>query len=119
VGPRAAVPQAGVRVTNREREPLVQGETTYTFVTDGIEHALEQARAAAGEKDVAVMGGADIIQQYLHAGLIDEIGIHLVPVIFGGGTRLFDAATDEHLKLEVESVVDTPNATHLRYRVIR
>ena len=97
----------------------VSENSVYHFVTDGVEQALEQARAAAGGKDVAVMGGADIIQQYLHAGLIDEIGIHLVPVIFGGGTRLFDAVTDEHVKLEVRSVVDTPNATHLRYRVIR
>jgi dihydrofolate reductase len=91
----------------------------YHFVTDGLEQALEQARTAAGEQDVVVMGGADTIQQYLRAGLIDEIGIHLVPVIFGGGTRLFDAVSDAQVQLDVRSVVDTPRATHLRYRVIR
>jgi dihydrofolate reductase len=90
----------------------------YTFVTDGIEKALARAKAVAGEKDVAVMGGANIAQQYLKAGLVDDVSIHLVPVIFGSGTRLFDHLS-EHIKLEPVSVLETPNATHLRYRVVK
>jgi dihydrofolate reductase len=91
----------------------------YTFVTGGIEAALEQAQIAAGDKDVAVMGGANIGQQYLKAGLIDDIAIQLVPVLFGGGTRLFDHLGSEHRKLEPISVLETPIVTHLRYRVCR
>jgi dihydrofolate reductase len=90
----------------------------YTFVTDGIEKALAQAQAVAGEKDVAVMGGANLAQQYLKAGLVDDVSIHLVPVIFGSGTRLFDHLS-EHIKLEPVSVLETPNATHLRYQVVK
>jgi len=67
-----------------------QGGTTFTFVTDGIESALGQAQAAAGDKDVAVGGGASVVQQYLKAGLLDELQIHLAPVLLGGGVRLFD-----------------------------
>jgi dihydrofolate reductase len=90
----------------------------YTFVTDGIEKALARAKAVAGENDVAVMGGANIAQQYLKAGLVDDVSIHLVPVIFGSGTRLFDGLS-EHIKLEPVTVLETPNATHLRYRVVK
>ena len=90
----------------------------YTFVTDGIESALAQARAAAGDKDVCVMGGADLGNQYIAAGLVDEISIHLVPVLFGGGTRMFDQSPDR-LRLEAVDVLPTPAATHLRYRVGR
>ena len=78
-------------LTHHAREPVAkQGGTTFTFVTDGIESALEQARAAAGDKDVAVGGGADVAQQYLVAGLLDEIQIHVAPMFLGGGVRLFD-----------------------------
>jgi dihydrofolate reductase len=93
------------------------GDSVYTFVTDGIESALEQARAAAGERAVKVMGGAVIGQAYLAAGLVDEIVVHLVPVLLKAGTRMFDNLGPEHLGLELAEVVDTPAVTHLRYRV--
>ena len=77
-------------LTHHEREPLVkQGGTTFTFVTDGIESALEQAKAAAGEGDVQLSGGADVVQQYIRAGLVDTLQIHIAPVLLGGGTSLF------------------------------
>ena len=77
-------------LTHHEREPLVkQGGTTFTFVTDGIESALEQAKAAAGERDVQLSGGADVVQQYIRAGLVDTLQIHIAPVLLGGGTSLF------------------------------
>jgi dihydrofolate reductase len=88
----------------------------YTFV-DGIPRALERAKVAAGDKDVAVMGGADIGQQFIRAGLIDEISIHLVPVLFGGGTRMFEYLGGEHIRLETAGGIETPEATHLRFRV--
>ena len=91
----------------------------YTFVTGGIEAALEQARAAAGDKDVTVMGGADTGQQYLRAGLVDELSIHLVPVLFGSGTRMFEHLGGQHLQLELAGSVQTAAATHLRYRILR
>lgn len=89
----------------------------YRFVTDGIEPALEQAKAAAGDKGVTVMGGADIGRQYLRAGLIDELSIHLVPILLGGGTRMFAHLGTEHVRLEQTGVTSTPAATHLRLRV--
>lgn len=101
--PPADVPEGGV----------------YTFVTDGIHSALEQARAAAVHRDVAIMGGADLGQQYLAAGLVDEIGIHLVPVLFGDGLPMFRRAGDGHVLLEPIGAVETSTATHLRYRVLR
>lgn len=91
----------------------------YTFVTEGIERALELARAAAGDKDVTVMGGAETGQQYLRAGLVDELSIHLVPVLFGGGTRMFEHLGDQHVQLEHAGLVQTPAATHLRFRIAR
>jgi dihydrofolate reductase len=105
-------------LTHHEREPLVLGETTFTFVTDGVESAVEQARAAAGEKDVLVAGGAEAAQQVLGAGLLDGMQIHLVPLLLGGGTRLFESAGPD-AGLELSRVLDTPTATHLRYRVVR
>jgi dihydrofolate reductase len=90
----------------------------YTFVTDGIQSALEQARAAAGGRTVAVMGGASIGQQFIAAGLVDELQVHLVPVLFGGGTRIFEHLGDEHLQLEPLQVVETPAAIHLRFRIL-
>ena len=89
----------------------------YNFVTDGIESALEQAQAAAGDNVVCVMGGASIGQQYIAAGLVDEIQIHLVSVVFGSGTRMFENLGDGHISLEPTEVVETPLATHLRYRI--
>ena len=90
-----------------------------TFVTDGIEAALEQARAAAGDTDVAVYGGANVAQQYLEAGLLDELQIHLVPVLLGGGVRLFDHLGTEQPELEGTRVKQSPAVTHLRYRVAK
>jgi dihydrofolate reductase len=107
-------------LTHHAREPVTkQGGTTFTFVTDGIEPALEQARAAAGDRDVLVAGGADAVQQYLRAELFDELQIHLVPVLLGGGVRLLDNLGDARVGLELDRVVDSPAVTHLRYRVLR
>ena len=105
-------------VTHHPREPLAkQGGTTFTFVTAGIESALEQARAAADGKDVALGGGAQIAQQYLRAGLIDEIVLHVVPVLLGEGSRLFDDLEGAKLGLECTRVVEAPGVAHLTYRV--
>lgn len=107
-------------LTHEAREPLVkEGGTTFTFVTESIESALEQARAAAGDKDVSVAGGANVIQQYLEAGLLDELQIHLAPLLLGGGTRLFDDGGTEQFEVERTRVIDSPGVTHLRYRVLR
>jgi len=91
----------------------------YEFVTGGIEEALKRAKAAAGDGVVVVMGGANLGQQFIQAGLIDEISIHLVPVLFGGGTRMFDNLTIDHTQLEASEVIRTPTATHLRFRVLK
>jgi dihydrofolate reductase len=105
-------------LTHHAREPLeLQGGTTFTFVTDGIEAALGQARAAAGDRDVHVAGGANVIQQYLNAGLLDELELHVVPRLLGGGVRLLDGV--HGVGLEPSRVVDSPAVTHLRYRVTR
>jgi dihydrofolate reductase len=107
-------------VTHEAREPLpMQGGTTYTFVTKGIEAALELARKAAGDKDVGIWGGANIIQEYLKAGLLDEMQIHVIPVLFGDGTRLFEDLGGRRIELKRTSTVDTPGATHLRFSVQR
>ena len=102
-------------LTHHAREPLMmQGGTSFTFVTDGIESALEQARRAAGGKDVALAGGARAAQQYLNAGLVDEMQLHLVPTLLGGGERLFDNVDDLHGLVLVETVATT-NVTHLKF----
>ena len=104
-------------VSHHSREMIVkQGGTSYTFVIDGIESALTQAKAAAATKDVVVMGGANIARQYIRAGLLDEMRIHLVPVLLGAGTRLLDDLGPEPMDLEPFEVVNTPQVTHLRYR---
>jgi dihydrofolate reductase len=106
-------------LTHHEREPLeMKGGTTFHFVTDGIESALEQARDAAGERDVAIAGGASAGQQYLRAGLVDEMMIHVAPVFLGGGTRLFEDLGDDPPALEVDSVLESPAVTHVKYRVL-
>jgi dihydrofolate reductase len=93
---------------------------TFTFVTDGIVSALEQARAAAGGKDVAVGGGASVAQQYLKAGLLDELQIHAVPVLLGDGVRLFENHLGpEQRRLECTRVIESPAVTHLKYRVVK
>ena len=106
-------------LTHHAREPLsFENGTTFTFVTDGIDSALEQARAAAGEKDVQVAGGAQAIQQYLAGGYVDEFQLHVVPILLGGGERLFERAPAAP-GVEIERVVASPRVTHLRYRVVR
>jgi len=105
-------------VTHHPREPVAkEGGTTYTFVTDGIESALEQAREAAGGKDVSLAGGANIAQQYLRAGLVDELTLHVVPVILGAGARLLDNLEGATIELEQTRVAEAPGVTHLTYRV--
>jgi dihydrofolate reductase len=96
-----------------------EGGTSYTFVTDGIESALEQARAAAAGKTVMVMGGANIVDQYVGRGFVDEIVIHLVPVVLGAGTQLFDRVDNAPIEFERTQVIQGPDATHLRFRLIR
>jgi dihydrofolate reductase len=105
-------------LTHQPREPLpMQGGTTFRFVTDGIESALEQARAAAGDKDVVIAGGASTVRQYLAAGLLDELYLHIVPVVLGAGERLLQDVGDP--RLEPVEVVAGPAVTHVKYRVVR
>ena len=105
-------------LTHHEREPLaMEGGTTFSFVTDGIESALEQAREAAGGKDVQLHGGAGVAQQYLSAGLIDEFELHIVPVVLGGGERLLDNVGE--LELEQLRAIEAPGVTHIKYRVVK
>jgi dihydrofolate reductase len=107
-------------VTHEVRDPLpMQGGTTYTFVTDGIEAALRLARAAAGNRDVGIWGGANIIRQYLKAGLLDEMQIDLVPVLLGGGIRLFEGLDPEGIELRKTGSVETPGAAHFRFEVVK
>jgi dihydrofolate reductase len=117
-GPSGSAQRPVFVVTHEAPAESPQG-SVYTFVTDGIESALEKAQRAAGDDDVTVMGGADIGRQYIAAGLVDEISIHLVPVLFGDGTRMFEGLGGGHLQLEPIAVVDTPSATHLRFRVAK
>jgi dihydrofolate reductase len=103
-------------LTHHEREPLpMEGGTTFHFVTGGIEDALEQARAAAGDRPVDIAGGASTVQQYLRAGMIDDLYLHIAPVILGAGERLLEDVGD--LALEPVEVVASPAVTHIRYRV--
>ena len=95
---------------------MAQAEA-FIFITDGIESALKQAKAAAGDKDVVIGGGAATAQQFLKAGLLDEIQIHLVLVLLGEGKRLFDHLGTEHIELESTRVIESPGVTHLRFRV--
>lgn len=102
-------------LTHHAREPLtMEGGTSFTFVTDGIESALEQARRAAGGKDVALAGGARAARQYLKAGLVDEMQLHLVPTLLGGGERLFADVDDLHGLVLVQTVT-APNVVHLKF----
>ena len=103
-------------LTHHEREPLTLSDTTFTFATDGIVKTLERAREAAGDRDVFIGGGADVINQYLGAGLVDELELHVVPILLGGGARLFDGVGSD-VKLEPLRTVDAPGVTHLKYRV--
>ena len=99
-------------------EPVeMAGGTTYHFVTDGIERALERAKEAADGQDVRLWGGAQVIQQYLAAGLLDELELHVVPVLLGGGARLFDNLDGAGVKLEQVRALEAPGVTHVKYRV--
>jgi dihydrofolate reductase len=105
-------------LTHHAREPLsMQGDTTFTFVTDGVESAIEQARDAAAGKDVAIAGGASAVRQCLAAGVLDELHLHIVPILLGGGERLLDDAGEP--ALEPVEVIASPAVTHVRYRVLR
>jgi dihydrofolate reductase len=106
-------------LTHHPRETVTkQGGTTFTFVTHGIEAALDQARAAAGDGDVSVAGGASVVQQYLAAGVIDEFQIHVAPVLLGGGVRLFDRL-EHRPQVELVRTIDSRRAAHLKYRVVK
>jgi dihydrofolate reductase len=102
-------------LTHHARDPLImEGGTSFTFVTDGIESALDQARRAAGGKDVALSGGARAAQQYLKAGLVDEMQLHLAPIFLGGGERLFDDVGALHALALVQTVL-APKVIHLKF----
>jgi dihydrofolate reductase len=104
-------------LTHHARDPLeMQGGTTFHFVTEGIHVALERARDAAGGRDVALGGGAEVVQQYLKAGLIDEMEIHVVPVLLGGGARLFEHTDGRQTAYECARVVSSPSVSHYSYR---
>jgi dihydrofolate reductase len=105
-------------LTHTAREPLTKGDTTFTFVTDGIESAVEQAKAAAGDENVSIGGGASTIQQALKAGLVDEARLTFSPVLLGGGVRLFEGLGPDDAELELVRVIEGPKATHVTYRVI-
>jgi dihydrofolate reductase len=106
-------------VTHRPAETIVKkGGTSYIFVTDGIEAAMERARQAAGSQDVQVNGGADVARQFLNAGLLDEIRLHLAPIILGSGTRLFDGVSTD-VRLVPREARNAPAVTHLIYDVGR
>jgi len=107
-------------VTHHARGPVpMEGGTTFNFVTEGVEAAVEQALDAAGEKQVHVSGGGNVVQQALSAGLLDELQLHVAPVLLGGGTRLFDDPRNRGVELERTRVLEGPKATHLWYRVVR
>ena len=107
-------------LSHETRKPITkQGGTTYYFVTAGIESALKQAEEAADGKDIMVLGGANAAQQYLKAGLLDEIHLHLVPVLLGEGIRLFENIGTKHIDLEKISLTEDPGVTHFRFRLVK
>jgi dihydrofolate reductase len=107
-------------LTHHPRDPLpMKGGTTFTFVTEGIESALDQAKHAAGGKDVSLAGGANVAQQYLAAGMLDEMQVNLVPILLGHGTRLFDNLAKADANIELVKVIDAPDVTHLNYRTLK
>lgn len=107
-------------LTHEKREPWVQkGSTTFYFINDGIESALEKARNSARGKDIRIQGGAETIQQFLNAGLIDEFMIHISPVILGSGIRLFDNINKNIFDAEIEKVIPSALTTHIKYKLTR
>ncbi len=105
-------------LTHTAREPLTKSDTTFNFVTDGIESAIEQAKAAAGAEDVHIGGGANTIQQALKAGLVDEAHLTIAPLLLGGGVSLFEGLGPDDAGFELVRVLEGPKATHLKYRVV-
>ena len=106
-------------LTHHERAPLeMEGGTTFHFVTDGIESALDQAREAAGDQDVMLAGGAAVFNQYLAAGLVDEVDLSVAPILLKGGERLFEGLGDREIELEQLEAVEAPGVVHVRYRPV-
>jgi len=106
-------------LTNEKRDPWVQqGSTTFYFINDGIYSALEKAKVNSNGKDIRIQGGADVIQQFLNAGLVDEFTIHTSPIVIGSGIRLFDKLDRKIFKVEIVEVHARPDVTHTKYRVI-
>ena len=107
-------------LTHHPRDPVrMRGGTTFHFVTDGVESALEQARDAAGGKDVMLWGGAQVVNQYLAAGLLDDLELHVVPMLLGDGARLFADIDTAEVRLEQVRAVQAPGVAHLKYRMVR
>jgi dihydrofolate reductase len=106
-------------LTHRIPQKPAKGAESFIFVTDGIQSALEQAQAVTVDKDIVIGGGADIAQQYLKAGLVNEIQIHLVPILLGEGIRLFDLLDTKPMELERTRVIEGSGVTHLRYRIVK
>ncbi len=105
-------------LSHTDREPIeMEGGTTFFFVTDGIESALKKAKEVAGNRDVKIAGGASTLNQYLKAGLVDELWLHIVPVTIGTGTRLFEGVPK--LNLEPMEISGTSLVTHIRYKVLK
>jgi dihydrofolate reductase len=105
-------------LTHHPREPVeMEGGTTFHFVTEGIERALERAKESAGGQDVLLWGGAQVVNQYLAAGLLDQLELHIVPVLLCGGARLFEDLGDAAVRLEQLRAVEAPGVTHVKYRV--
>jgi dihydrofolate reductase len=105
-------------LTRHSREPLqMQGGTTFHFVTDGIDSALTRAKDGAKGRDVSLAGGASVVNQYLSAGLVDEIDVSIAPLLLGAGERLFEGLDRETLKLKQIRAVDAPGVTHIKYEV--
>jgi len=109
-------------LTHHPPQQITKGQNeklTITFVTDGVESAVEKARAAAGEKDVTVVGGANTSQQIIKAGLFDEIQIGIIPVLFGDGLRFFERISNENIDLELVSILESPSRIDIRFRVVK
>lgn len=103
-------------LTHEKREPWVRpGGTTFYFVNDGVESALKQAREAAGGRDIRISGGADVVQQYLNMGVVEELEIALAPILFTSGRRLFENLQEGVAQFRIDTVLNGPHATHLRY----
>jgi dihydrofolate reductase len=106
-------------LTHEKREPWIQeGSTTFHFINDGIESALEKAKQSAKGKDVRIQGGANTIQQFLNAGLVDEFFIHIAPVFLGSGIRLFDGIDKDKYDLKIAEAIPSDLTTHLKYILI-